>query len=248
MTDHQGVERLRGVSMQARGGEILGVAGVAGNGQSELLEVLAGIKAATGTVRVAGQQIDLSKDVNGQSRRQIGVAHVPEDRHRRGLIMDFTEWENSIFGYHQYPEYSGRFGLADQDAIRKSAAQSIEKYDIRPPNCWLRAESFSGGNQQKIVIAHEMERTPGVLLIGQPTRGVDIGAIEFIHRQIVALRDAGKTVLLVSVELEEILSLSDRVVVMFDGAISGERVTAETNEKELGLLMARMNTDMTGAA
>ena len=248
VTDHHGVERLRGVSMQVRGGEILGVAGVAGNGQSELLEVLAGIKAATGSVRVAGRQIDLSKDINGQSRRRIGVAHVPEDRHRRGLIMDFTEWENSVFGYHRYSEYSKRFGLADQDAIRKSAEQSIEKYDIRPPNCWLRAENFSGGNQQKIVIAREMERNPDVLLIGQPTRGVDIGAIEFIHHQIVALRDAGKAILLVSVELEEILSLSDRVVVMFDGAISGERITSETDEKELGLLMAGMTTDMTGAA
>ncbi len=243
VTDSTGIDRLKSVSMQVRAGEILGIAGVAGNGQSELLEVLAGIHAASGSVEVSGKPIDLSTDTNGLSRRSIGVAHVPEDRHKRGMIMDFSEWENSVFGYHRYPEYSGRFGLADQDAIRTSAASSIEKYDIRPPNCWLRAESFSGGNQQKIVIAREIERNPDVLLIGQPTRGVDIGAIEFIHKQIVALRDAGKAILLVSVELEEILSLSDRVIVMFDGAISGERVTADTDEKELGMLMAGMTPE-----
>lgn len=238
-----GVEKLKGISLQVRAGEILGIAGVAGNGQSELLAVLGGITPATGTIRVKGEQIDLSAKANGQMRRTSGIAHVPEDRHRLGLIMDFTAWENSVFGYHQAPEFSGAMGLANQGAIKANANAEFEKYDVRPNNIHLKAESFSGGNQQKIVIAREIERNPDILLVGQPTRGVDIGAIEFIHQQIVALRDQGKAILLVSVELEEILSLADRVCVMFDGTISGERIAAQTDEKELGLLMAGMTEE-----
>ena len=236
--DEAGVERLKGISLTIRAGEILGIAGVAGNGQSELLEVLGGIARGTGTVRLNGQEIALTHHADGQTRRARGIAHVPEDRQHLGLIMDFTAWENVAFGYHHAPEYQKSALFMDNDAIRTDTASKMERYDVRPPIPTLAAKSFSGGNQQKIVVAREMDRNPDLLLIGQPTRGVDIGAIEFIHKQIVALRDAGKAVLLVSVELDEIMSLSDRIAVMFDGQIMGERDPATTNERELGLLMA----------
>ncbi|URF46002.1 ABC transporter ATP-binding protein [Dinoroseobacter shibae] len=238
VVDDQGVERVKGISLQVRAGEVLGIAGVAGNGQSELLEVLGGMRPATGRVTVSGQQIDLTgKHSNGKTRRAQGIAHVPEDRQAEGLIMDYHAWENVAFGYHDDPAYN-RGLLMDNRAVRADAEGKIARFDVRPADCWLAAKNFSGGNQQKIVLAREIERNPELLLVGQPTRGVDIGAIEFIHQQIIALRDAGKAILLVSVELEEILSLSDRVAVMFDGRIMGERPAAETNEKELGLLMA----------
>ncbi len=236
--DEVGVERLKGVSLTIRAGEILGIAGVAGNGQSELLEVLGGIARGTGTVRLNGQEIALTAAADGQTRRARGIAHVPEDRQHLGLIMDFTAWENVAFGYHHAPEYQKSALFMDNDAIRADATSKMERYDVRPPIPTLAAKSFSGGNQQKIVVAREMDRNPDLLLVGQPTRGVDIGAIEFIHKQIVALRDAGKAVLLVSVELDEIMSLSDRIAVMFDGQIMGERDPAATDERELGLLMA----------
>ena len=240
VTDEKGVERLKGVSFDIRAGEILGVAGVAGNGQSELLDVLGGIMHGAGTIRINGEEIDLSgRHSDGQTRRARGIAHVPEDRQRRGLIMNFRAWENMAFGYHRDPACN-RGWLMDNDAMRRDAEGKMQRYDVRPPNCWLEAKSFSGGNQQKIVLAREMERSPDLLLVGQPTRGVDIGAIEFIHQQIVALRDAGKAILLVSVELDEIQSLSDRVAVMFDGRIMGERDAAAADERELGLLMAGM--------
>lgn len=238
LTDDKGVERLKGISLNVRAGEILGIAGVAGNGQSELLEVLGGYASATGTIRVNGQQIDLSGgQSDGQSRRARGIAHVPEDRHREGLIMPFTAWENTIFGYHRDPKIQSG-PLMDNAAIKAEAAAKMERFDVRPPNPKLAARNFSGGNQQKIVLAREIERNPDILLVGQPTRGVDIGAIEFIHQQIIRLRDEGKAILLVSVELDEIFSLSDRIAVMFDGQVMGERIPSETNEQELGLLMA----------
>ncbi|MEM8731331.1 MAG: ABC transporter ATP-binding protein [Pseudomonadota bacterium] len=236
--DEKGVERVKGIDLTVRAGEILGVAGVAGNGQSELLEVLGGMRPGTGTALLNGKPLDLSGPAaNGRMRRDVGVAHVPEDRQREGLIMDFHAWENVAFGYHHDDAYN-RGVLMDNVALRADTDAKIEKFDVRPSNGWLAAKSFSGGNQQKIVVAREIERTPDLLLVGQLTRGVDIGAIEFIHKQIVALRDAGKAVLLVSVELEEIFSLSDRIAVMFDGHIMGERLPDETNETELGLLMA----------
>jgi len=201
--------------------------------------VLGGISPAQGRVRLKDRDIPLSgRRANGLARRKQGFAHVPEDRQRLGLIMDFAAWENVCFGYHDDPRYNRGALMMDNNAILRDCAGKMERFDIRPPNPRLPAQSFSGGNQQKIVLAREIERNPEVLLVGQPTRGVDIGAIEFIHQRIVELRDAGKAILLVSVELEEILSLSDRVVVMFDGRIMGERITAETDERELGLLMA----------
>ncbi len=237
--DEAGVERLKGIDLTIRAGEILGIAGVAGNGQSELLEVLGGIQRGTGRIRVNGRELDLTgKHSDGQSRRADGIAHVPEDRQHLGMIMDFTAWENMAFGYHHDPAYQKNALLMDNDALLDDTKGKMERFDVRPPIPTLAAKSFSGGNQQKIILAREIERNPDLLLVGQPTRGVDIGAIEFIHKRIVELRDAGKAVLLVSVELDEIMSLSDRIAVMFDGRIMGERLPGETNERELGLLMA----------
>ena len=241
VVDKFGVERLRGISLNVRAGEIVGIAGVSGNGQSELLEVLGGYCMGTGVVRMNGLPLPLTgAGANGQARREAGVAHVPEDRQQRGLIMDFAAWENGAFGYHHAPEFQRNGLMMDHDAMRADMADKMARFDVRPPIPTLAARSFSGGNQQKIVVAREVERNPDLLLIGQPTRGVDIGAIEFIHKQIVALRDAGKAILLVSVELDEILALSDRIAVMFDGRIMGERLPDQTNVAELGLMMAGM--------
>ncbi|AUH65921.1 ABC transporter ATP-binding protein [Paracoccus zhejiangensis] len=242
LVDDEGVERLRGISFDIRAGEILGIAGVSGNGQTQLLELLGGYpekgSKVSGSIRMNGEALDLTgTKSDAATRRARGIGHVPEDRQVEGLIMDFTAWENVAFGYHHAPEFNKGW-LMDNAAIREDAEAKIKRFDVRPPNANLAARNFSGGNQQKIVVAREIERNPDLLLIGQPTRGVDIGAIEFIHKRIVELRDAGKAVLLVSVELDEILSLSDRIAVMFDGRIMGERLPAETTTGELGLLMA----------
>ena len=239
VSDDRGVQTLKNVSLTVRKGEILGVAGVAGNGQTELLEVLGGITPATGTIRINNREIKCSgPGSDARSRRSSGVAHVPEDRQRLGLIMEFAAWENMAFGYHHEPEYNRNFLLMDNSAIVAATADGMGRFDVRPTLPDSHARNFSGGNQQKIVLAREIDRKPDLLVVGQPTRGVDIGAIEFIHQRIVDLRDEGAAVLLVSVELDEILSLSDRVLVMFDGRIIGERITSETNESDLGLLMA----------
>jgi simple sugar transport system ATP-binding protein len=239
--DQRGVMRVKNISFEVKAGEIVGIAGVAGNGQSELLEAIAGIRRATaGQVLIDGKPIGVTGRASPSALREAGLAHVPEDRHRMGLVMAFEENENAILGYHDDPLYlNGPF--LNIDAIRADAREKIEQYDIRPPNCRLKTANFSGGNQQKIVLAREMERDPDVLLVGQPTRGVDIGAIEFIHRQLVAMRDAGKAILLVSVELDEVRSLADRILVMFDGHIVGER-EPEASEGELGLMMAGIDS------
>ncbi len=235
--DGRGVTMVDDVSFDVRAGEIVGIAGVAGNGQSELLETIAGIRrAASGTVRLKGEAIDVTGRADPEMLRRRGLGHVPEDRHHMGLVLPFAEYENAILGF-QYDAAYTNGPFLDIAAIRADAAAKIEAYDIRPPDCRLTTANFSGGNQQKIVVAREIERDPAVLLIGQPTRGVDIGAIEAIHRRIVALRDAGKAILLVSVELDEIRSLSDRILVMFAGRIVGER-GPDASEQELGLMMA----------
>ncbi|MEE9313940.1 MAG: ABC transporter ATP-binding protein [Rhizobiaceae bacterium] len=231
--DGRGVDMVKDVSFNVRAGEIVGIAGVAGNGQSELLQAIAGMaKTHSGSIMLDGIEVI----ADPAALREKGLAHVPEDRHHEGLVLPFAENENAILGYHGNSEFvSGPFLQIDN--ILADANEKIKKYDIRPPNPNLKTANFSGGNQQKIVLAREMERDPVVLLIGQPTRGVDVGAIEFIHKRIIEMRDAGKAVLLVSVELDEIRSLADRVLVMFDGHIVGER-PPETSENELGLLMA----------
>lgn len=248
VTDAKGVVRLKGISLTVHAGEILGIAGVAGNGQSELLEVLGGMRPATGRVRMDGQDLDLTgRHSDGRTRRARGIGHVPEDRQREGLIMEFFAWENVAFGYHDAPAYN-RGPLMDQAALRSDTAAKMDRFDVRPSNPWLTARNFSGGNQQKIVVAREIERQPRLLLVGQPTRGVDIGAIEFIHKQLIGLRDAWAAILLVSVELDEIMALSDRIAVIFDGQIMGERLPGDTTTQELGLLMAGITASTPGAA
>jgi len=235
--DSRGVIMVDNVSFDVRAGEIVGIAGVAGNGQSELLEAISGIRRAeSGTVELDGRPILVTGDADPGELRDRGLAHVPEDRHHVGLVLAFEENENSILGYHDQEKYLKGVFL-DIGTIIKDARDKIEKYDIRPTNPRLKTANFSGGNQQKIVLAREMEQDPGVLIIGQPTRGVDVGAIEFIHRRLIEMRDRSKAVLLVSVELDEVRSLSDRILVMFAGRIVGER-GPDASEGELGLLMA----------
>lgn len=235
--DSRGVTMVDNVSFNLRAGEIVGIAGVAGNGQSELLEAISGIRrAVSGNVLLNGKAIDVTGHADPKELRDRGLAHVPEDRHHVGLVLKFEECENAILGYHHDERYLNGVFL-NVDAIRKDAEQKIAEYDIRPPNARLKTANFSGGNQQKIVLAREMERGPDVLIIGQPTRGVDVGAIEFIHKRIIEMRDQGKAVLLVSVELDEIRALSDRILVMFAGRVVGER-DPDATEGELGLLMA----------
>ena len=167
----------------------------------------------------------------------MGVAHVPEDRQRMGLVMAFTARESAILGYHDEPTYNGAIRLRRR-AVAAGFEEQAAQYDIRPADGSRRTATFSGGNQQKIVLARELDRNPDLLLVGQPTRGVDIGAIEFIHRRLAALRDSGKALLLVSVELEAILALADRIMVMHDGRIVGEVLPADATERSIGLLMA----------
>ena len=241
VTDDFGVPRVKSVSLQVRAGEIVGIAGVAGNGQSELLESVAGMRdQKSGTVRLKGQALSLEGDDGAARARLAGLAHVPEDRLRMGLVTNFAAWENTILGYQD--KYGDGPGL-DIAKARATAEEYMKKFDVRPASLDLKTANFSGGNQQKLVLAREMERDPDVLIVGQPTRGVDIGAIEFIHNQIIKMRDAGKAILLVSVELDEIRSLSDRILVIFDGQIVGEADPATADETELGLLMTGSNRD-----
>jgi ABC-type uncharacterized transport system ATPase subunit len=235
--DAWGVRRVKGVSFAVRRGEIVGVAGVAGNGQSELLEALAGIRPVTsGRIRWKRELTDAARRSPRRWRR-LGLSHVPEDRHRMGLVIPFAGRESAILGYHGDATYNGPICL-HRAAVAASWDRQVAEYDIRPGDGLLPTSAFSGGNQQKIVLARELDRNPDLLLIGQPTRGVDIGAIEFIHRRLVALRDAGKALLVVSVELDEILALADRILVMHDGRIVGDVPRASASERELGLMMA----------
>jgi simple sugar transport system ATP-binding protein len=237
VVDSRGVLRVASASFTVRAGEIVGIAGVAGNGQSELLEAIAGMRQPVlGSIRLEGKVIH-SSEHNPHRMRELGLLHVPEDRLRTGLVPAFPAFESAILGFSHEP-HLGRGPILDHDRLIADLAQKMEQYDVRPPAPRLKSSKFSGGNQQKIVLAREIERNPKVLLVGQPTRGVDIGAIEFIHRRLIALRDAGVAILLVSVELDEIMNLSDRILTMCGGKITGERKASQTNEQELGLLMA----------
>ncbi|MBV9520839.1 MAG: ABC transporter ATP-binding protein, partial [Hyphomicrobiales bacterium] len=237
VVDERGVTRLDHISFTLHEGEIVGVAGVAGNGQSELLAALSGIMPmSAGKVSIAGTPLD-DRAMNPRALRRAGLLHVPEDRLRMGLVPPFAAFESAALGFTHEARY-GEGVLLDPASMIADLSWRMQDYDVRPRDPRLKTSKFSGGNQQKIVLAREIERSPKVLLVGQPTRGVDIGAIEFIHRRLLELRDAGVAILLVSVELEEITALSDRILVMCGGRITGERRPEETEMSELGLLMA----------
>jgi ABC-type uncharacterized transport system ATPase subunit len=226
---------LEGVTFDVRAGEIVGIAGIEGNGQTELIEALAGLRRVdAGTVAFEGKDI-----TNASARRikELGIAHIPEDRHKRGLLLASDLAENSILGVHYRPPVSTAAGLMDTGAINKRVNEIIQNFDVRPPNPALPAKSLSGGNQQKLIIGREFGLNPKLLLVSQPTRGVDIGAIEFIHRKLIALRDAGSAVLLVSAELEEVTALADRLLVIREGKIVGEVDPKTTSTEDIGLMM-----------
>jgi ABC-type uncharacterized transport system ATPase subunit len=233
VVDDRGIEKVRGVSFEVRAGEIVGIAGVDGNGQTELIDGMTGLAPVSGGhVRVAGA------DVTGESAREhfeAGLGHIPEDRQRRGLVLDFSIAENVAL--HDYPKPpTSRFGWLFPATMLEHARRLIKEFDVRGGGPRTRAGGLSGGNQQKVILAREIDRDPRVLIAAQPTRGLDVGAIEFVHRRLVEERDEGRGVLLVSLELEEILSLSDRILVMYEGAVVGEFPPTAT-EEELGVAM-----------
>jgi simple sugar transport system ATP-binding protein len=229
--DDRGLPAVRGLSLQVRGGEIVGIAGVDGNGQSELVEAITGLRApAGGHVRVGGREIT-GTGVRGALA--AGVGHIAEDRHRRGLILDFTLAEN--LALREYRR-EARFGLISPKRMDQMAEPLLEQYDVRGGQPETTAGSLSGGNQQKVVIARELAEEPQVTIAAQPTRGLDVGAIEFVHRRLMEQREAGRAVLLVSLELEEIRSLSDRVLVIYEGQIVAE-LSPDASDEEMGVAM-----------
>ncbi|HEX8069653.1 MAG TPA: ABC transporter ATP-binding protein [Pyrinomonadaceae bacterium] len=237
VTARDGTQRLKGVSFQVRAGEIVGVAGVEGNGQTELIEAVAGL---VPHAQMAGRIEYLGRDIAGRdarARRELGIAHIPEDRHRRGLLLDFDLRENAVLGVHYRPPVTTSGVLLNDGAIRQRTRGIIEDFDVRPANADLPARALSGGNQQKLIIGREFVLQPKLLLVAQPTRGVDIGAIEFIHRKLVRLRDDGCAVLLVSAELEEVTALADRLLIVHDGELVGEVDPQSATLEEIGLLM-----------
>ncbi|HYY42682.1 MAG TPA: ABC transporter ATP-binding protein [Pyrinomonadaceae bacterium] len=247
VSGRDGTQRLKGISFQVRAGEIVGLAGVEGNGQTELIEALAGLVPPgqlSGAINYLGRDIARR---DARARRELGIAHIPEDRHRRGLLLDFDLNENAVLGVHYRPPVTGGLGgvLMNDGAMRRRTRAIIEDFDVRPANPALAARSLSGGNQQKLIIGREFVLQPKLLLVSQPTRGVDIGAIEFIHRKLVRLRDEGCAVLLVSAELEEVTALADRLLVIHDGALVGEVDPARTTVAEIGLLMTGGRTETT---
>ena len=228
---------LRGVDFNVRQGEVLGIAGVEGNGQTELVEVLTGLrKAQQGRIDLAGTPIT---NLSPRLVREQGVGHIPEDRHRRGLVLDYTIAQNMVLGIHYQQPYVKRLGIdiINFGPIREKAERLVQEFDVRPPDYDNAAGNLSGGNQQKVIVAREFDQDPQLMIAAQPTRGIDVGSIEFIHQRLVEARDAGKAVLLVSADLEEILSLSDRIAVMYEGEIVGILDPEEADEERLGLMM-----------
>jgi ABC-type uncharacterized transport system ATPase subunit len=233
VVDDRGLPAVRGLDLEVRAGEIVGIAGVDDNGQGELVETIAGLRRAdAGTIRVDGVDVTAA-DVRG--KLDAGIGHIAEDRHRRGLVLDFNLAETlCLRDYNRAP--IARRGLISPARMNARAAPLLEEYDVRGGSCEALAQSLSGGNQQKVVIAREIAEEPKVLIAAQPTRGLDVGAIEFVHRRLIEQRDAGRGVLLVSLELEEIRSLSDRVLVIYDGRFVAE-LPPEASEEEFGVAM-----------
>lgn len=233
--DSRKLETVKGVDLKVYGGEIFGIAGVDGNGQNELVHAITGLASAS-----AGEILLDGKEITNLTPKEViesGVGHIPEDRHKRGLVLGYSLAENAILGSHRSIRFKKGLGLSYQK-IREYCRKLIKEYDIRTPNEKVLAKSLSGGNQQKLIVAREIDRDPSLCIASQPTRGLDVGAIEFVHKKLVELRDQGKAVLLVSLELDEIMELSDRIAVMYDGRIVSIIDAKDATEKKLGILMA----------
>ena len=233
--DDRKTQAVRSISFEVRAGEVLGIAGVQGNGQTELVEAITGLrKADSGHVQISND------DLINRSPRQIfehSTGHVPEDRQKHGLVLSYPVRDNLVLISYYQPPYSRR-GVLEEDVIAQNAAQLIKEFDIRTPSAETAVSTLSGGNQQKVIVARELHRKVKLLITSQPTRGLDVGSIEFIHRRIIEQRDAGCAVLLVSAELDEILALSDRVAVMYKGEILDILPIEEAAREKIGLLMA----------
>ncbi|KSU89879.1 heme ABC transporter ATP-binding protein [Priestia veravalensis] len=233
--DARGVAAVNDLSLTVRAGEIVGIAGVDGNGQTELIEALTGLtKIKSGFIKL--NESDLTK-LSARKITESGVGHIPQDRHKHGLVLDYTIGENIALQTY-YKEPMSKRGILNYKEIYRKAKELIAEYDVRTPSEYTQARSLSGGNQQKAIIAREVDRSPELLIAAQPTRGLDVGAIEFIHRKLIEERDKGRAVLLVSLELDEVMNLSDRIAVVYEGKIVDIVNPNETNEQELGLLMA----------
>jgi len=233
---NRGVQAVKDLNLSAKAGEILGVAGVDGNGQTELIEAITGLRKSQ-SGRIFINNIDISTSEIRQ-RNEAGLGHIPEDRHKHGLVLDFTLEDNIILQTYYRPPFS-KGGVLKRDQIRSYARKLIEQFDVRSAHgASTIVRSMSGGNQQKAIIAREIDRSPQVSIVAQPTRGLDVGAIEYIHKRLIEERDKGKKILLFSLDLDEILNLSDRIAVMYEGKIVGIVDSDKTNEKELGLMMA----------
>jgi simple sugar transport system ATP-binding protein len=237
--DDTGKSRLNGVSFDVRGGEIVAIAGVSGNGQSELLEVITGMRPPKkGSVTYVDKTVARkNREANAQTLRRDGMGHVAEDRHRYGMVGAMNAAENAILGYQSLDSFH-QGPLLSPTKIEAHCAELMSNFDVRPPDPELLLKNFSGGNQQKLVMAREIEQDPALLIVGQPTRGVDIGAIAFIHSRLVHMRNHGRAVLMVSSELEEIMSIADRIIVLCDGKITGEGKPSDLSEQDIGLMMA----------
>lgn len=232
--DDRGLEAVKGVSFSVCGGEVVAIAGVSGNGQGELVEAIVGLRnPKSGVMRLKGKDITRA---SARSSIEAGVSHIPEDRHRRGLVLEFDLADNLVLGDHRVAPYAV-WGFMHPGLITAMAQKRIADYDIRTPSERVLASSLSGGNQQKVVVAREIGRNPELLVAAQPTRGLDVGAIEFVHRQILNERSAGKAVLLVSLELEEVLSLADRILVIYEGRFVRELMAEEADAETLGFYM-----------
>ncbi|MDH3731240.1 MAG: ATP-binding cassette domain-containing protein, partial [Acidimicrobiia bacterium] len=233
--DERAHKSVNGVSFTVRSGEIVGVAGVQGNGQTELVEALTGLRTPlSGSVRITGA------DTTNESPRQIhdrSVAHVPEDRQRSGLVLNFTVAENMVLNTYHAPPFSKGIAM-DWDATNEAAQRLVAEYDVRTPSVDVEMTNLSGGNQQKVIVAREFGRDVKVVIASQPTRGLDVGSIEYIHERIVQERDEGTAILVVSTELDEVLALSDRILVMYRGKIVAEVPGSEATAADLGLYMA----------
>ncbi|MGE4353387.1 MAG: ATP-binding cassette domain-containing protein, partial [Oscillospiraceae bacterium] len=223
-------------SLDVRAGEIVCLAGIDGNGQTEFTHVLTGLeRQSAGTITLKGQDISNARI---RERSKLGMSHIPEDRHKHGLVLDFTLEENMVLQRYWEPQFQHQ-SFIDREAVREYSDKLIEQYDVRSgQGSATIVRSMSGGNQQKAIVAREIDKSPDLLVAIQPTRGLDIGAIEYIHKQLVAQRDAGKAVLLVSLELDEVMNLSDRILVMYEGEIVGELDPKTTSVVELGLYMS----------